>query len=120
MKDELEGMDESRMSEFERRVAEALVRRPAPPGLKRRILAERARRAEVDRHSYSRTWMRLAASILLVGIVAGAGFWQYRREEERRKGEEVQRQVMTALGITARALDHVETHLAEHGQDTGE
>lgn len=120
MTDELDERNEDGMSEFERQVGEALVRRPAPPGLKRRILTERARRAEIARHSHSRLWMRLAASILLVGILAGVGLWQYRREEERRKGEEVRRQVILALGITARALDHVQERLAGQGHDTGE
>ncbi len=115
MSDELDGMNE-----FERQVAEALARRPAPPALKRRILTERARRVEIERHSRPRIWLRLAASILLVGILAGAGLWQHRREEERHRGEEVRRQVMIALGITARALDHVETRLAAHDHDTGE
>lgn len=108
---------------LEEALAEALTRRPAPPGLKGRILAERRRRIEARHSTRSVVWMRLAASLALVGILAGAGTWQWRRVEERRRGEEARRQVMMALGITARALDRVEMRLAarsrnEHNRDT--
>jgi hypothetical protein len=108
-------------------LTDALVRRPAPPGLKGRILAERRRRIEARHGTRSVAWMRLAASLALVGILAGAGAWQWRRvqaqrsnEDERRRGEEARRQVMTALGITARALDHVEMRLEARNRNPEE
>ncbi len=99
------------MDGFEKELSEALTRRPAPPGLKGRILAEKARRAEAERNGRHVMWMRLAASVVIAAVLAGAGSWQWRRVEERRRGEEARQQVMTALGITAKALDKVQRRL---------
>jgi hypothetical protein len=99
------------MDRFEKELSESLMRRPAPPGLKGRILAERARRAAAKHNDRHVMWMRLAASVVIAAVLAGAGSWQWRRVEERRRGEEARQQVMTALGITAKALDKVQRHL---------
>ena len=109
--------EQAGLEEFERELAARLVRREAPSGLKARILAERARRAQAARHGRQVMWMRLAASVLLAAVLSGAGLWQWRRVEDRRRGEEARRQVMTALGITARALDKVQERLAAHDGD---
>lgn len=111
-------MDEHKFDEWEQELTEALTRRPAPPGLKQRIFAERARRAEAERFNRSRLWMRVAASIALAAAVSGAGLWQWHREEaDRQRGEEARQQVMTALGITARTLDKVQQRLAAHNEN---
>jgi hypothetical protein len=99
------------MDEFEKELSEAMTRRPAPPGLKGRILAERAQRVAAERNGRSVMWMRLAASVAIAAMLSGAGVWQWRRVEEHRRGEEARQQVMTALGVTARALDKVQKHL---------
>ena len=101
---------------FERELSESLTRRPAPPSLKRHILAERERRAAEARASHRVIWMRLAASLVLAAILAGIAGWQWQRIEERRRGEAARRQVMTALGITARALNKVQAQLELHNE----
>ena len=99
------------MDDFEKELSESLTRRPAPPGLKGRILAERTRRAAAEQNGRHVMWMRLAASVMIAAVLAGAAGWQWQRVEERRRGEEAKQQVMTALGITAKALDKVQRRL---------
>jgi len=61
-------------------------------------------------------WQRIAAGVLLAGVVSGGVMW--RQAEERRKGEQARDQVMTALRITGRALHQVNEKLA--ARDRGE
>jgi hypothetical protein len=95
---------------FERELKQAMERRPAPPSLKRRILQQRATRRTQRIHSHTIWWQRLAASVLLAGVVAGGYSW--RQVEERRKGEQAAQQVLTALRITNRALNDMNRRLA--------
>jgi hypothetical protein len=97
------------MDEFERELKQAFERRPAPPSLKRRILQQRSRRRTDRVHSYTVWWQRLAASVLLAGVIAGGYSW--RQVEERRKGEEARRQVLTALRITNHVLNDLNRQL---------
>jgi hypothetical protein len=103
--------------DFELELKQALQRRPAPPSLKRRLMAARVvrTRSQADRNSFV-PWQRLAASIVLIAALGGGFAWrqheQEQRNEEQRKGEEARQQVFTALRITNHALDHVETQLA--------
>jgi anti-sigma factor RsiW len=100
------------MQRFERELKEALQRRPAPPSLKRKVMARRGQQAAERRHSHILLWQRLAASVMLAAVLGGVMEWQLQRAEERRRGEEARRQVMTALRITGHALDEVNAHLA--------
>jgi hypothetical protein len=105
--------------EFEIELRQALERRPAPPGLKRKLLAERAARKRPQATGETFVmWQRLAASIVLVAAVGGGFAWR-QHEEERRKGEEARRQVLTALRITSHALDHAQAQLEEHDRESG-
>lgn len=97
---------------FERELRQAMERRPAPPSLKRRIMQQRSTRRTERHHLHMIWWQRLAASVLLVGVIAGGYSW--RQVEERRKGEEAKEQLMTALRITNRALNDMNRRLAEH------
>jgi hypothetical protein len=106
------------MDGFEKELSEAMTRRPAPPGLLERILAERARRAAAERNGRHGMWMRLAASVAIAAMLSSAGLWQWRRVEEHRRGEAARQQVMTALGITARALDKVQRRLDANDGNT--
>jgi hypothetical protein len=110
---ELEPMDD-----FEKELQQALQRRPAPPSLKRRIM-ERRGLAIVERsHSHWILWQRIAAGLLAVAVLGGAVQWNLRREEQRRQGEEVRRQVMTALRITGHALNEMNAQLnRNHSED---
>jgi hypothetical protein len=101
--------------DFERELQQAMERRPAPPSLKRRILQARDARHTQNVHIQTVWWQRLAASVLIAGVIAGGYSW--RQVEERRKGEEVKRQVMTALRITNHALNDMNRRLVEHDRE---
>ena len=92
------------MDEFEKELKQVLVRRPAPPSLKRRILEARNRRR---RRRPEMLWMRMAASLVVVALLGGAGRWGWQEHEERVRGEDAKKQVMLALRITGHALDEV-------------
>jgi hypothetical protein len=99
---------------FERELRQAMERKPAPPSLKRRILQQRNTRRTETIHVRTIWWQRLAASVLIVGVIAGGFGW--RQVEERRKGEEAKQQVLTALRITNRALNDMNRRLVEHNR----
>jgi hypothetical protein len=104
--------------DFELELRQALERRPAPPSLKRRLLAKRAARKgpQTARGSLF-LWQRLAASVAMVAALAGGITWRH-REEEQRKGEEARQQVLTALRITGHALDHAQAQLAARDRES--
>ena len=113
---ELERPDQpEQIDEFERELRQALERKPAPPSLKRRILQARSARRTQRLHLQTVWWQRLAASVLLVGVIAGGYSW--RQVQERRKGEEAKQQVLTALRITNRALNDMNRRLAERNRE---
>ena len=95
------------MDEFEHEMRQAFERRPAPPGLKRRLMEKRCTRRAYDSFF---TWQRLAASLVLTAILAGGFEW--RNIQERRKEEAAREQVMTALRITSHALNQMNARLA--------
>lgn len=104
--------------DFEQELRQALERRPAPPSLKRRLLAQRAARSrpQAVRSSFV-LWQRLAASVVLVAALGGGLTWSH-HEQELRKGQEARQQVLTALRITSHALDHVQAQLAAHDRES--
>ena len=83
-------------NEFEQELRQALERRPAPPGLKRRLMEKRSRRHTERLHTYTMIWERL---------------------EERARGEAARQQVLTALRITSHALNQMNMQLAAHRRD---
>jgi hypothetical protein len=116
------------MGEFERELRQAFERRPAPPGLKRR-LRERGllkeplsdgRRIDVRRTAKIERplicWQLLAACAALVAVLAGGVEW--RHVERVRKAEAAREQVLTALRITSQALVRMNTRLAAHHHAT--
>lgn len=112
-------MDE--MDPFENRVREAFLRRPAPPGLQRRILDERARLRKEQQHRTVMVWQRLAAGFAIAAVLGGGLTW--RHVDQERRGEAARQEVLTALRITNQALDRIQARLAarDHGDDaTGE
>ena len=111
-------MEHEPFDEFELELKQALERRPAPPSLKRNLLAKRAARKRPQAGSGSFVlWQRLAASVVLVAALAGGYGWRH-HEEEKRKGEEARQQVLTALRITSHALDHAQAQLAAHDRES--
>jgi len=103
------------IDDVERELRQGMLRLPAPPGLKRKIMA-RKRALDAERtHRRVVFWQRLAASIVLCGAVGGGVTWH--NIQERRKGEAASQQVMVALRIAGRALDQMNAQLAEHNVD---
>jgi hypothetical protein len=100
------------LDEFERELQQGMLRLPAPPGLKRKIMARKQARDAERTHRRVVFWQRLAASVVLCGAVGGTITWH--NVQERRKGEEASRQVMVALRIAGRALDQMNAQLAAH------
>ncbi len=109
-------MDErDAMDSFERELRQAMVRRPAPPSLKRRILDARSRRKTEKLHHRMVIWQRLAACFVLAGVLGGGYAWHH--VDEQRKGEAARQQVMTALRITSQALNDMNARLAARDQN---
>jgi hypothetical protein len=116
------------MGEFERELRQAFERRPAPPGLKRRLREcgllkeplsdgrpkEVRRTGKIERPLFS--WQLLAACTALVAVLAGGVEW--RHVEQVRKAEAAREQVLTALRITSQALVRMNTRLAAHHHAT--
>ena len=103
------------IDEFEQELHQVLVRRPAPPSLKRKIL-DRRRRQNTERiRARMVMWQRLAASIVLAAIAGGAYMWH--NVQEHRKGEEARRQVLTAIRITSHALKQMNQQLADRNRN---
>ena len=98
------------MDEFESKLQPAFVRRPAPPGLKKRILDQRNRRRSEQFHHRVVFWQRLAAVFVLAAALGGGLTW--RHLEQQRRGEAAREEVMTALRITNHALDQIHARLA--------
>lgn len=111
-------MDFEQMDDFERELKQALERRPAPPGLKRKVMEQRNRQRTERLRIRTVMWQRLAACLVLVSLLVGGLTW--RNREERRKGEEARQQVLTALRITNRALNQMKAQLAEHDRNSQE
>jgi hypothetical protein len=108
------------MDEFERELRQAFARQPAPPGLKNRIM-QRRRTASSRRSFPFFAWNGLAASFVSVSLcilaaLAIYGGYEQRQAEQRRKAEDVRQQVLIALRITNRALNHMNHQLAAHGR----
>ena len=116
------------MGEFERELRQAFERRPAPPGLKRRLrergllkepLSDGRRKevrstAKIEKPLIS--WRLLAACAALVAVLAGGVQWWH--VERVRKAEAAREQVLTALRITSQALVRMNTRLAAHHRAT--
>jgi hypothetical protein len=98
------------MQEFERDLRLAMRRHEAPMGLKSRVLAQ-ARERRRAKHGMIWVWQRVTAVLVLAAAVGGVV--EYRHVEEVRKGEEAKQQVLTALRITSKTLDRVQTRLAD-------
>jgi len=106
------------MDELEEELRQALERRPAPPSLKRRLMERRSRQHTERLRQRTALWQRLAACVVLAGVLGGGFAWRDRAE--RRKGEAAREQVLTALRITGHALDEMKSQLAEHDREAGE
>jgi hypothetical protein len=103
------------IDDFEKELQQAMLRRPAPPSLKRRILDARSRRRTEKLHFRMVVWQRLAACLVLAGALGGGYAWHH--VDEQRKGEAARQQVLTALRITNRALNEMNARLAARDQD---
>jgi hypothetical protein len=100
------------MDEFEEELRQALVRRTAPPSLKRKLLEQRGRLRTQRLRTRAVIWQRLAASLALAAVLGGGFAWHSR--EEKLKGEAAREQVLTALRITAHALNQMNAVVANH------
>jgi hypothetical protein len=105
------------IDEFEKELQQVLQRRPAPPSLKNKIMARRGLQTIERRHHYRLAWQRVAAGVVLAAMLGGFMEWRLQRAEDRRRGEEARRQVMTALRVTERALNEMNLRLAALNHD---
>jgi hypothetical protein len=105
------------IDEFEKELQQVLQRRPAPPSLKNKIMARRGVEITERRHHFWVTWQRVAAGVVLAAMLGGFMEWRLQRAEDRRRGEEARRQVMTALRVTERALNEMNQRLAALNHD---
>ena len=101
------------IDDFERDLRSALARRPAPPAFKEAVLRRRQSAVPV---SPAFLWQRLAASVLLAVAVSSLLTWNH-IAQQRRHGEEAQRQLVLALRITHHALNDVQSRLAARNQN---
>jgi hypothetical protein len=108
------------IDEFEKELHQVLQRRPAPPSLKRKIMARRGLEITERRHHYWVAWQRVAAGLVLAAMLGGVMEWQLQKAEDRRRGEEARRQVMTALRVTERALNEMNLRLAARNRNPGQ
>ena len=106
-------------AKFEQELRQALERRPAPPGLKLRLMEKRRHQQAERARTHSALWQRMAAAVLLIAVLGGGVAWRTyeQRAEERARGEAARQQVLTALRITSRALNQMNHQLAAHGRD---
>lgn len=109
-KDDLAATDD-----FERQLSTAMRRRPAPQGLKAKVVGrlwEQAGRVRRQRM----IWIeRIAASLVLAAVASGGLVW--RNAQQQRRGEEAKQQVFTALRITNHALEVMNEQLQARDQD---
>lgn len=105
-------MEPERIDEFEKELQQVFERRPAPPSLKRKVMERRGFETTARRRHYWIAWQRVAAGLILAAMLGGLMEWQLQRAQDRRRGEEARRQVMTALRVTERALNEMNLRLA--------
>ena len=110
-------MEPEHIDEFEKELQQVLQRRPAPPSLKRKVMERRGLQTIARRRHYWIAWQRVAAGVVLAAMLGGLMEWQLQRAEDRRRGEEARRQVMTALRVTQRALNEMNLRLATHSRN---
>jgi len=110
--------DPNPLNGFEEQLRQAFLRRPAPPGLKRRIMNQRAQRRTAQMRNRVVLWQRIAAAFVLAAAIGGGFTWHY--IDEQRKGEAAREQVLTALRITNHALDQIQARLAARDRDDHE
>jgi len=106
------------MDEFENALQQAFLRRPAPPGLRQRILEQRNRRRSDQIRRRVVFWQRLAACLVLAVVIGGLATW--RHVTQQRRGETARAEVLTALRITNHALDQIHSRLTARDRETGE
>ncbi len=103
------------MEDFERELRQALVRLPAPPSLKRKVL-ERRDRQRAGQTRLPALWLERVAAVLLLAALLGGALFRH-NAEQRRKGEAARQQVFTALRIAGHALDEMNTQLTARNPD---
>lgn len=106
------------MQQLERDLRQAMLRRPAPPGLKSRILEARSRQRATSRQRRVVVLQRLAAVLVMAAGLSGGFAWRHVQDE--RRSEAARQQVLTALRVTSRALNEVNARLAAHDRASDE
>jgi hypothetical protein len=105
------------MSQFERDLREALLRKEPPPGFAGRVIA-RAR--EIDERSGARaswkwSWRwAMAAAMAVMLVVIGSSYQEHRRQE----AEKSKAQLLLALRVTGTKFRLVQERLSQIQQKT--
>lgn len=79
----------------------ALQRQPAPESLRARVMAQVAAEPDRQQKTHRVVLARLAASLILVSLVAVGGARYANETRERREGEAAKEQLLLALRITS-------------------
>jgi hypothetical protein len=96
------------MDNFERELARALERGPAPPGFSARVLARISSERSISRKRP--TWrLAFATSLVLAIFAGGLQHDRVERQRETAQGEAARQQVMLALRIAGSKMQ-----LAQH------
>jgi anti-sigma-K factor RskA len=107
------------MTDFEDQLREALRRPEVPAGFANRVLAKlpEAYPAQAPRPVWRRVALWAAAVLVVAASVTG---WQVERaRDERARGEKAREQVMLALRITGKQLNHAESRVRQVTVDDG-
>lgn len=79
----------------------ALTRQPAPASLSRSVMDRINAEPHTTRRTHRAVLARLAASLVLVSLVAAGGARYAHEARERREGEAAKEQLLLALRITS-------------------
>lgn len=92
--------------DFEQELKQALRRTEPPAGFTNRVMARIESRRPAPSYSSPSRWLTLALAASVMVATFG-GLW-YREEQQRAQAENAKEQILLAMQITARQINHVQ------------